>query len=42
MQNRQAKSVKIWGSGEPLEFLYVDDLADAVLFSIKNIQTKLQ
>ena len=36
-KNRQAKSVKIWGSGEPLrEFLYVDDLADAVLFSIKK------
>ncbi len=31
------ESVKIWGSGEPFrEFLFVDDLADAVLFLMKN------
>lgn len=31
------KFVKIWGSGKPKrEFLYVDDLADAIFFIIKN------
>lgn len=31
------KSVEIWGTGKPLrEFLYVDDLADAGLFLMKN------
>ena len=31
------RSVELWGSGQPLrEFLYVDDLADAVVFSIEN------
>lgn len=30
-------SVKLWGSGNPLrEFLFVDDLANAVLYSIEN------
>lgn len=36
---KQASSptVEIWGSGEPLrEFLYVDDLADACIFLMKN------
>ena len=29
--------VVLWGSGEPLrEFLYVDDLAEAILFSLVN------
>ena len=29
--------LKIWGNGEPLrEFLYVDDLSDAIAFIIKN------
>ena len=29
--------VVLWGSGEPLrEFLYVDDLAEAILFSLEN------
>ena len=29
--------VTLWGSGSPLrEFLYVDDLAEAILFSIEN------
>ena len=31
------KSVKLWGSGSALrEFMYVDDLADAVLFCLDN------
>lgn len=31
------KDVELWGSGTPMrEFLYVDDLAEAVLFSAKN------
>jgi len=31
------KKFKIWGSGKPLrEFLYIDDLADAIVFIIKN------
>lgn len=37
----KGKSVSIWGSGKPLrEFLYVDDLADAVLFILENIDAK--
>ena len=41
-KERQAKSVKIWGSGRPLrEFLYVDDLADAVLFTIKKYSEEM-
>ena len=37
----KGKSVTIWGSGKPLrEFLYVDDLADAVLFMLENIYAK--
>jgi len=32
-----ASDFKIWGSGKPMrEFLYVDDLADAIKFIIKN------
>jgi len=31
-------SVNLWGSGTPLrEFLYVDDLADSVLFALNNV-----
>ena len=31
------KPVELWGTGNPLrEFLYVDDLAEAVLFSLEN------
>lgn len=31
-------SVTIWGSGKPMrEFMYVDDLADAIIFMIENI-----
>jgi GDP-L-fucose synthase len=33
----QAPTVTVWGTGEPLrEFLYVDDLADALLFLMQN------
>ncbi len=32
------KSVTLWGTGAPMrEFLFVDDLAEAVIFSINNI-----
>ena len=34
-------SVTIWGSGKPRrEFLYVEDLADAILFLIENVNAK--
>lgn len=34
-------SVTIWGSGKPMrEFMYVDDLADAITFMIENIDAK--
>lgn len=38
MKAAEAKHVlTVWGSGEPLrEFLYADDLADALLFLLKN------
>ncbi|GJL85004.1 MAG: GDP-L-fucose synthase [Micavibrio sp.] len=33
----QAKTPEVWGSGKPLrEFLYVDDLADALVFLLEN------
>jgi GDP-L-fucose synthase len=33
----QSPTVSVWGTGEPLrEFLYVDDLADALIFLMKN------
>lgn len=36
-KNANAAEVVIWGSGTPLrEFLYVDDLADACVFLMKN------
>lgn len=38
--NKESKIV-LWGSGSPLrEFLYVDDLAEAVLFAIENKLSK--
>ena len=41
-KKHQADSVNIWGSGKPLrEFLYVDDLADAVLFTIKKYSEEM-
>ena len=34
------KKVSIWGTGKPLrEFLHVDDLADAALFILENIDS---
>lgn len=37
-----ASSVTLWGTGAPLrEFLYVDDLADACLFLMKNYNERL-
>lgn len=36
-KNEGAGRVKLWGSGTPLrEFLYVDDLADGLVFMMKN------
>ena len=36
-QNRVSEPVELWGSGNPMrEFLYVDDLADAVIFALEN------
>ena len=36
-KERQAKSVTVWGTGEPRrEFLHVDDLAEACLFLMEN------
>ena len=33
--------IEIWGSGKPLrEFLYVDDLTDAILFCLENINAE--
>jgi len=35
------KEVVIWGTGRPLrEFLFVEDLADAILFLLENIEAK--
>lgn len=37
MKTTQAQEIEIWGSGSPKrEFLYVDDLADACFFLMKN------
>ena len=34
---KNSKYVKLWGSGKPMrEFLFVDDLAQAVLFTLEN------
>ena len=34
-----ANTVEIWGSGKPLrEFMYVDDLASAVVFVLENVE----
>ena len=39
--NSWTVSLKLWGSGKPRrEFLYVDDLADAVLFLMNNYNAK--
>ena len=35
------KSVTVWGTGKPLrEFLYVEDLADAIIFMMENVEAK--
>lgn len=37
----KAPKVKIWGTGNPLrEFLYVEDLADAIYYLMENINAK--
>ncbi len=37
----KGNSVKVWGSGQPKrEFLFVDDLAEAVVFLMENIDAK--
>ena len=37
MQNFNTHQVERWGSGKPLrEFMYADDLGDAVVFSLEN------
>ena len=34
---KNSKNVTLWGSGNPMrEFLYVDDLAEAIIFSLEN------
>lgn len=36
--NKQ-KNIEVWGSGKPLrEFLYVDDLADAIAYCMENVE----
>jgi GDP-L-fucose synthase len=40
-KKRNDKSVTIWGTGKPMrEFLYVEDLADAIIFMIENVEAK--
>ena len=37
-KNKNIKNVRCWGDGSPLrEFLYVDDLAEACIFAIENL-----
>jgi len=39
LQNK--KSVVIWGTGKPLrEFMYVEDLANAIVFMMENVEAK--
>jgi len=39
-ENRR-NEVEIWGTGKPLrEFLFVEDLADAILFLMENVEAK--
>jgi GDP-L-fucose synthase len=36
-----AENVEVWGSGKPLrEFLYVDDLAQAITYCLENINAQ--
>jgi GDP-L-fucose synthase len=40
-KNNNDKSITLWGSGDPLrEFLFCDDLAEAIIFCINNIDAK--
>jgi len=40
-KDNSSNSIIIWGSGAPRrEFLYVDDLADAIFFFIQNVEAK--
>ncbi|MGE5847190.1 MAG: GDP-L-fucose synthase family protein [Ignavibacteria bacterium] len=40
-KEKKSASVTIWGTGKPMrEFLYVDDLAEAVRFLIENVEAK--
>ncbi len=40
-KEKNLPSVTLWGSGKPMrEFLYVDDLAEAVVFLMENIKAK--
>jgi GDP-L-fucose synthase len=40
-KEKNEKEVVIWGSGKPLrEFLYVEDLADAILFLMENVNAE--
>ena len=37
-----SKKIEIWGTGKPRrEFLYVDDLADAILFLLRNYNSSM-
>lgn len=39
---RGSKNIEIWGTGKPRrEFLYVDDLADAILFLLRNYNSSM-
>jgi len=40
-KKKNDKSATIWGTGKPLrEFLYVEDLADAIIFMMENVEAK--
>jgi GDP-L-fucose synthase len=40
-KERGSKNVEVWGSGKPLrEFLYVDDLAQAITYCLKNVNAE--
>ncbi|MCL6493993.1 MAG: GDP-L-fucose synthase [Ignavibacterium sp.] len=40
-KTQELSSVTIWGTGKPLrEFLYVDDLAEAIIFMMESIDAK--
>jgi GDP-L-fucose synthase len=40
-KEKGASKIEVWGSGKPLrEFLFVEDLSDAVIHCLKNIEAK--